>query len=220
MLRYDLDPHVEAFSTERSDVLDFPVLLPRTQSHGTCSVIVESQADQALTDGVDALITRKPKLRIGVKTADCVPILLYDPTVSAVAAIHSGWKGTLGNITGLTVAKIAEELGGDLSQMKAVIGPCIHIEAFEVGDEIYEKFSVAGRGAWCHWLPKFGIKEGEKWHIDLPGICEAQLREAGVKIIEKRPECTFTYPDRFWSARRLGANFSDQRILNCICLLP
>lgn len=220
MLRYDLDPRVEAFSTERSDVLDFPVLLPRTQSHGTRSVIVESEADEALTDDVDALITRKPGLRIGVKTADCVPILLYDPAAAAVAAIHSGWKGTLGNITGLTVARIAEEIGGDPAQMKAVIGPCIHVTAFEVGEDLYEKFSFEGRGAWCRWLPKFGSQEGEKWHIDLPGICEAQLREAGVRTIEKRPECTFTHPDRFWSARRLGPDFSDQRILNCISLLP
>ncbi len=219
MLRYNLDPRVEAFSTERSDSLDFPVILPLRQSHGLSSMIIESPSDEALTDAVDALITRQPGLRIGVKTADCVPVLIYDPSIDAVAAIHSGWKGTLGNIAGLTAARIADELGGDPAQMKAVIGPCIHLEAFEVGDELFEKFSEVGRGAWCRRLPRFGSSDGEKWHIDLPGICEAQLREAGVEQIEKRPECTFTHPDRFWSARRLGPDFKDQRILSCISLL-
>ncbi len=220
MLIYHIDSRVEAFSTERCDSLDFPVLLPRKQTHGLQSAVINSLSDESVTDGVDALITCQPGLRIGVKTADCVPLLLYDPSSEAIAAIHSGWKGTLGNIACITVARIADELGGDPARMKAVIGPCIHIEAFEVGDELYEKFLLAGRGAWCHRMPKFGSDADEKWHIDLPGICESQLLEAGVKHIEKRPECTYSHPDRFWSARRLGPDFADQRILNCISLLP
>lgn len=220
MLSFDLDPRVEAFSTEKTDALRFPVLLPRRQSHGLRSLIVKSLSDEPFTDGVDALITCEPGLRIGVKTADCVPVLLYDPSVGAVSAIHSGWKGTLGNIAGLTAKRIVEDLGGDAAQMKALIGPCIHVEAFEVGEELYDQFSKVGRGAWCHWMPRLGSQDNEKWHIDLPGICESQLREEGVIDIEKRPECTFTLPDRFWSARRLGPDFADQRILSCISLLP
>lgn len=123
MLEYDISPAVEAFSTNIADSTDFDVVLPLHQSHGTESVIVNTADDVNRTFGVDALITQTPGLRIGVKTADCVPVLLHDGATRTVAAIHSGWKGTLADIIGATVGRMAAECGVAPANISAVIGP-------------------------------------------------------------------------------------------------
>lgn len=217
MLIYDIDPKVEAFSTNITDSIDFEVTLPLHQAHGTKSVVVDEDGPQEDTYGADALITNVCGVRIGIKTADCVPILLYDPQAHAIAAIHSGWKGTVANITGKTIERMAKEYGSLPENMKAVVGPCIHVEAFEVGDEVYDTFSAAGYGCFCHRLPAFDTDSGEKWHVDLPEICRHQLIKSGLENIEVRSECTYTLHHDFYSARRLGKNFGSQRILSCIC---
>ena len=210
---------MESFSTHIADELDFRVILPLHQAHGVkCSFITSATPPSELT-GVDALVTQEPGLRIGVKTADCVPVLLYDPHTGTIAAIHSGWKGTVANIIRHTISGITTRLGVEAEDMRAVIGPCIHLEAFEVGDDVFDKFSNAGYRRFCRRLPRFGGKEDEKWHIDLPSICLSQLMDCGVNAVEVRPECTYTQHDIFYSARRLGSGFGRQRILNCIMLI-
>lgn len=216
MLKYDFGYNVEAFSTNIGDCTDFDVSLPAHQAHGTRSVIVDADGPQEDTYGTDALISRTPGVRIGVKTADCVPVLLFDPASRAAAAIHSGWKGTAANIIGLTIGRMADVCDIRPNETIAVIGPCIHVEAFEVGDELYDIFSAAGYADFCHRLPAFGTNTDIKWHIDLPGICKSQLIEAGVEKVEIRPECTYTMHQEFYSARRLGKNFGKQRIISCI----
>lgn len=217
MLYYDMHKEVEAFTTNKSDALDFEVVLPEYQAHSTEVAVMPREADQ--TYGRDALITDKPGLRIGIKTADCVPVLLYDPAHKAAAAIHSGWKGTLSNICAAAVAKMTAEYATRPADLIAVIGPCIHIEAFEVGDELYSRFAAAGYGTFARRLPRFETDQMVKWHLDLPGICGAQLQQLGVREIETREECTYTLHDRFYSARRLGQNFGTQRIITCIKIL-
>lgn len=219
MLIYNIDPKVEAFSTNIKDSTDFDVTLPLHQAHGTRSVIVDANGPQEDTYGADALITNTYGVRIGVKTADCVPILLYEPENHVIAAIHSGWKGTVANITALTINKMERVWDVRPEKMKALIGPCIHVEAFEVGDEVYDAFSAAGYVDFCHRMPSFGTDRGVKWHVDLPGICRLQLKEAGLQDIETRSECTFTLHHDFYSARRLGKDFGSQRILSCIRLI-
>lgn len=239
MLKYHISPNISAFSTNKTDAIDFHVILPLHQAHS--ALVRRLPQEQDDITGVDALITNERGLRIGVKTADCVPILLYDEKQEAVAAIHSGWKGTVQNIIEATINRMKEEFHSDASNVRAVIGPCIHVDAFEVGDEVYEKFTE------MDILQKYGVpskrmpimsKTNErhpeepctksvanstletKWHIDLPEICRIELLEAGVCAdkIEVRPECTWTHHDLFFSARRLGKNFDRQRIINTIML--
>lgn len=217
MVTYDIGAGAEAFSTHRSDTLGFDVTLPLHQAHSTRVRMVPEEAGDIT--GVDALITNRRGMRIGVKTADCVPVLLHDPAVRAAGAAHSGWKGTLGNIVGRTVTRMCDKYGSRPADIIAVIGPCIHQEAFEVGDEVYDAFCAAGYGAFCRMMPAFGTDSGVKWHIDLPGICRAQLLACGVGSIELRAECTYTLHDLFYSARRLGRNLGSHRMLSCIKLL-
>lgn len=88
----------------------------------------------------DALVTSIPGVVIGVRTADCVPILLVDPVHRAVAAVHAGWRGTVQNIAGKSVARLAAEFGTAPGSVLAVIGPCIGQCCYEVGPEVGVQF--------------------------------------------------------------------------------
>ena len=220
MLEYDIAPEVEAFSTNIGDRCNFDVTMPQHQGHTALVRRVPEELDDIT--GVDALITNRPGFRIGVKTADCVPVLLFDSTDKAVAAVHSGWKGTLQNIIRATLGRMAEEFGTKAENITAVVGPCIHLEAFEVGEDLVDAFcggTPRDRYPFARLLPH-PVTGIVKWHLDLPGICRKQLLDVGVpdRNIEVRPECTWEKHTQFYSARRLGREFGSQRIKNCIMI--
>ena len=94
-------------------------------------------------EGVDAVMTDQKGVCIGVSTADCIPVLLYDEEHHAVAAIHAGWRGTLARIVHKTIQEMAFTYHTEPKKLKAVIGPGISFDHFEVGDEVYEAFEQA-----------------------------------------------------------------------------
>ena len=155
---------------------------------------------QEILEGVDAVMTNVPKLCIGVSTADCIPILLFDPVHRAVSAVHAGWRGTVLRIVEKAVEALYESYGSETADLQAVIGPGISLDSFEVGDEVYEQFQTAGF--------EMGTisRRDEKWHINLPECNRLQLVESGVlsSHIQMTDICTFQACDRFFSARRLG----------------
>ena len=166
---------------------------------------------QAL-EGVDALMTNIEGVCIGVSTADCIPVLLYDPVQRAACAIHAGWRGTVKRITEQAVAQMTAVYGTRPADIIAQIGPGIHLDSFEVGDEVYEAFQQEG-------FPMQAIsKKKEKWHIDLPECNRLQLIAKGIPAdhIAISSVCTFQQTDRFFSARRLGIN--SGRIFTSIIL--
>lgn len=218
MIHYDIAASVEAYSTEAADCVNFSVVAPLRQAHGTKTIAVNTYEDIPKTDGADALITNVPGLRIAVKTADCVPVLLYDPNNRCIGAVHSGWKGTLADICGKCVRELTKVYGTSPADLRALIGPCIHVESFEVGDELYEQFHAEGYTPFAVRMNLHGKGE-EKWHIDLPRICAFQLQRSGVKNVMIREECTYTLFPRFYSARRMKGTLGHHRILNCICML-
>lgn len=167
-----------------------------------------------IVEGVDALITDLPKVCIGVSTADCIPILLLDEAHHAAAAIHAGWRGTVQRIVQKTIAMMRAAFSTNPADIKAVIGPGISRESFEVGDEVYEEFAEASFDMTSIAEQRPNMKrEGNvdqplKWHIDLP-LCNAQqLQQTGVKAenIQQSGICTFMHSDEYFSARRLGIN--------------
>lgn len=102
----------------------------------------EDMADDL--EGVDALITDVKGVCIGVSTADCIPVLLYDEAHQAAAAIHAGWRGTVKRIAEETVRSMRDAFGTQPELLRAVIGPGISLASFEVGDEVYDQFRIAG----------------------------------------------------------------------------
>lgn len=178
------------------------------QVHQTESVVIDkaflglSEIEQkARLEGVDALMTDMAGVCIGVSTADCIPILLYDKIHHASCAIHAGWRGTVRRIAEKAVTQMASVYGSRPADLLAQIGPGIHLESFEVGDEVYEAF--ANEGFACD-----AVKMGTKWHIDLPACNRQQLLASGIPCsqINVSPIDTFQQYDLYFSARRLGIN--------------
>lgn len=157
---------------------------------------------QQKLDGIDALMTNEAGVCIGVSTADCIPVLLYDPIRRASCAIHAGWRGTVQRIAEKAVARMTEVFGSDPQNLIAQIGPGIHLESFEVGDEVYQTFEKEG------FPMELISKKYEKWHIDLPECNRLQLVAAGIPEthIAVSPVCTFQQSDTFFSARKLSIN--------------
>ncbi|MBP3517941.1 MAG: peptidoglycan editing factor PgeF [Parabacteroides sp.] len=167
--------------------------------------------------GVDALATNVPEVCVAVSTADCVPVLLYAPDVRAVAAVHAGWRGTVQRIAAKSVRFLVDEYGADPRFMKAGIAPSIGPDAFEVGEEVVEAFRAAGFEMLR--IQKRNIVTG-KAHIDLWEANRLQLLAGGLSAenIELAGICTYTHPDEFFSARRLGVK--SGRILSGIMIKP
>lgn len=198
----DRPDHVARCRTELAARLGIPahrIVLPR-QTHGSevRTVTAATKADEL--EGVDAVTTSEPRLCIGVSTADCIPLLLYDPDHRAVAAVHAGWRGTVQRIAEKAVEAMRRAHGSDPQRLRAVVGPGIGREAFEVGDEVYAAFRAAGFDTTAIAC------RHDKWHIDLPAANRLQLTGAGLRDehIHDCGICTYSHPETWFSARRLG----------------
>lgn len=153
-----------------------------------------------LLEGVDALTTDVKGVCIGVSTADCIPIILYDPEHHAAATVHAGWRGTVSGIAVKTVDSMRLSYGSRPETLAAVIGPGISLDAFEVGDEVYDEFVSAG------FDMQAISRRKDKWHIDLKECNRIQLTSVGISEtnITVSPICTYANPDKYFSARRQG----------------
>lgn len=161
------------------------ICLPR-QTH-SLNVAVAESADRDFPD-TDALVTFTPGHAVGVVTADCVPILLHAPGIGAVAAVHAGWKGTLGGIIDRTVQLLMDR-GADPGELAVVFGPSVSAAIYEVDCELASKFTDAGYGD-CVTYPG---GPGTKPHLDLQGVNRMRLLRMGVKEerIHLNTECTY-----------------------------
>lgn len=182
------------------------VIMPH-QTHGT--EVMQIGADflslsatvkGMILEGVDALITDVKDVCIGVSTADCIPILIYDYAHHAAAAVHAGWRGTAKRIACKAVKMMEVSFGSRPEDLTAVIGPGISIDAFEVGDEVYAEFEAAGFN-----MADISRKE-DRWHIDLPECNHRQLAAMGLKEnnINLSGVCTYNNSNDYFSARKLG----------------
>jgi len=221
LLKYDLGEGVEAFSTQRDAVLPYEVTLGH-QVHGSRVAIVSRPGmTREELEGYDAFVTDLPRVAIGVRTADCVPILLYDPAKRVIAAVHAGWKGTVLHISLAAIAVMAQQFGCNPADMKAVIGPGIGPESFQVGEEVATKFKEAGfpiEEIWSFNGPGDGTAMSGGHHIDLFKANRWLLEQALIppESIQVCGIDTFT-TDAFFSARREGVECG--RIINSIRLL-
>lgn len=187
------------------------------QTH-SCNVAVTDGLSRYYQD-TDALITFERDVPIGVKTADCVPILVYAPDKQGIAAIHAGWKGTLGGIVD-NVMDALEEKGVDASQLKVAFGPSISKDVYEVSQELAESFAEAGFEEYI----SYPNESKEKPHIDLQGINMERFLRRGVKAenIKLHSGCSNTSKmddgsPMYASHRRSGG--APARMLTCIMML-
>lgn len=221
----------EAVSQNRSTLcrllqIDERMLVYPHQTHGTELRVIDNEFLCQPTDvrcgqleGIDGVMTNVRGVCIGVSTADCIPVLLYDEDHQAVAAIHAGWRGTVGRIVEKAVTAMQHAYGSMPQRLRAVIGPGISMKNFEVGDEVYAAFAAAGFNM-LSIARRYPCKDSlsEKWHIDLWECNRQQLMGQGVEAanIQLAGICTYDRCVDFFSARRLGIN--SGRILTAIIM--
>ena len=221
LIYYDFGSRVEAFSTMRDAQLPYTVVQPH-QVHGIrIARVPQDGTTREELEGYDALITNERGCAIGVRTADCIPVLLYDPVNRAVAAVHSGWRGTLNRISQKTLFKMRTEFGTKPESVKAVIGPGICRKCFQVGEEVVNYFKGNGIDLSPVYTWDGPRKEGTMQgghHLDLIEENRLLLIESGVPASSITVSGICTYEDgRFFSARREGPKCG--RIINSIKLL-
>ena len=205
-----------------ADLLPHPsrrLIIPH-QTHQTEVCVVDDtflslteREQTARLEGVDSLVTDSEDVCLCVSTADCVPVLCYDTRCRVVAAIHAGWRGTVARIVSQTLERMSDVYGTKGEDVVACIGSSISQDAFEVGDEVYERFLSEGFD-----MNRIAVRK-DKWHIDLWEANRIQLQAAGVPCdrIEVSGICTWQNNERFFSARRQG--IASGRILSGIMLL-
>lgn len=165
------------------------------QTHSTRVETVTGPIAPSSVDA-DAMVTATPGLALGILTADCTPILLVDTEVGVIGAAHAGWRGAVDGIIGNTISAMVA-LGASQSRIIAAFGPTIHGVSYEVGDKFKADFLALHPGGTAH----FHTPAGGRPHFDLPGFVAAQLRQAGVSVVDHVGACTYAHPDRYFSHR-------------------
>lgn len=148
----------------------------------------------------DGLVTDEPGVALTVFSADCTPVLLYDPVRRVIGAVHAGWRGTAAGIAAKAAQKMQTDFGCDPKNIRAAIGPCISQCCFETDADVPSAMRDAlGAEAETAIRPA-----GEKYYVNLKECNAIWLRRAGVEQIDSAEACTACQPERFWSHRRVG----------------
>ena len=203
------DPRAVAANRTRLEQALGMRLITARQTHGTEILHVNRAFLEAfpsdrsrLQEGKDALITAEPGFIIGVHTADCIPLLLYDRRQQVCAAIHAGWRGTVAGITTKTLTELSHTYGSRPDDLLAAIGPGISQMHYEVGDEVYQAFRDA---AFPMEQIAFRSQPFRKWHIDLKEANRHLLTEYGLTASQITDAGICTLQDtNYFSARRMG----------------
>ncbi len=160
----------------------------------------------------DGLITDRPGVALMVYSADCLPVLLYDPVKRVVCALHAGWRGTVAGIVSKGVENMAADYGCRPEDILAAVGPGISRCCFETDSDVPEAVrALLGTGA----EPFVDGPVAGKYHVDLKGVNAALLRRAGLPEgnITIDPDCTACLPEKYWSHRKTGGQRGSQAAL-------
>ncbi|MBO4277566.1 MAG: peptidoglycan editing factor PgeF [Clostridia bacterium] len=162
--------------------------------------------------GVDGLYTTQKDLLLSVRTADCVPVLICDKNKTVCAAVHAGWRGTVGGIT-LNAVKAFSALGVKTDDLLVAIGPCIGRCCYEVGGELLPEFTALDPALAAFFAPR-----GEKYLLDLTGANAFILEKAGIPQtqISCAGICTKCHPDTFFSHRISGSDRGTMSAFICL----
>ena len=194
----------------------FPLVSLR-QVHGDRVVIFDGimgKVEEIWREEGDSLISRAPGFALGVFTADCLPVFLYDPTLQAIGIVHAGWRGTARGVTKKAVEKMKAAFHCRGADILVAMGPCIGPCCYEVDGPVKEAFEKNG-------LPweSFSHPRGEgKWFLDLSLANLLLLEASGIRRenIEVLKACTSCQRDTFYSYR--NADKTGGRQLNFIAL--
>jgi YfiH family protein len=202
-----------------SSAFDIPVenFFTLDQVHGNEIIIIDEDS-QISRDGddpfCDGIISARPGLAIGIKTADCIPIFFLDPVRRIIGAVHAGWMGTSLGIAAKAIDIFMQRFGSSASDIVAVIGPAIGPCCYEVDKRVFESMKEYGDSD--NFFDK-GTREG-KWMLDLAAANKSQIKVKGIPPhnIYSADICTSCHRDIFFSHRGEGGKTGRQ--LNFIML--
>lgn len=172
------------YNAEDSQTVFKPLLM--TQIHSADVLVIDNYTDAA--PEVDALVTKSRYINLTVKTADCAPILLADAQNEVIGAIHAGWKGAFQGVIENTILKMLG-LGAQLKHIHAAVGPCLHLESFEVTEDFKALFPRTEED--------FFIKKEDKLYFDFLAYVIYRIRRAGINSIDAVDIDTYTSSDYF-----------------------
>lgn len=174
-------------------------LITAYQKHTTVvHVVRDIWAREAAPVG-DALVSDRPGVALGILTADCAPVLMADARAGVIGAAHAGWRGAFDGVVEATLAKMIE-LGADMQNIAAAVGPCIGKETYEVGPEFVQRFVEADSATADLFSPS--VRDGHAM-FDLPNYVLRRLRAAGVASLQWTGDDTCADGRRFFSYRRM-----------------
>ena len=175
------------------------------QVHGTDILVLDRAGDgnETFSGEWDAIVTNRPHLLLTVRTADCVPLLLYDPVQRVVAAVHAGWRGAVAGIVPKTLLLMRRRFGSDLGLVRLGIGPSVGPCCYEVDAPVLERL----RADFANWHLVVRETGTDVAMLDLRELVRRQAEEVGVSSewITTLRLCTMCHPDLFYSYRREGA---------------
>lgn len=154
------------------------------------------------SDG-DAIITNKSNTPLVIRTADCIPVLVYDKENKIIAAVHSGWKGTLSNIVSKTIQLMINKYHSKKENIYVYLYPSIRNCHYEVDNDVYEKFKERMSD-----IDKYVIKKETKYYLSLQDIIINDLHKIGINNINDSHICTYCHHDKYYSYR---FNHTDKR---------
>jgi YfiH family protein len=193
-------------------------ILSVKQVHGTDALLVDRPVtgSDRFEGGWDALVTDQRGVTVAVRTADCVPVLVYDRRRRAVAAIHAGWRGAVAGIVPKTIQLMVSRFAIDATDLRVSIGPSAGPCCYEVDEAVLAPLR-SGRSDWPALLRD---DRGTKARLDLKALVRRQTAQIGI-----RPEhitsvnlCTICHSDLFYSYRREGR--VNGTMLSGITLVP
>ena len=184
------------------------------QTHSNKVILVDDLNKKIKKFNSDAIVTQVKGLALGVLTADCVPIILYDKKNEIIGCIHSGWKGFISGVIKNTV-NVFKEINKK-NDFFACVGPCIGKKNYEVDLDLVKKFTSKSKKN----LNFFLKKKDNKFLFDLRGCVNAELKELGIKNIYNIDFDTFQDQDNFFSYRRSQkkGELDYGRCISTICL--
>lgn len=171
------------------------------QTHTNCVAEISELPEHIIAE-TDALVSNKAGICLCVQTADCVPVLLFDPVAKVVAAVHAGWRGTVGKIVENAVKQMVSKYGTLPQNIRAAIGPSISPAIYEVGDEVVDAAKKTIPNA-DQTLQK---NSSCNYHFNLWEANRQLLIRSGLNTsnIEVLGECSFSGIEKYYSARRDG----------------
>ena len=173
-------------------------LITAYQIHSPDVVVAEEPWTPENRPRADAIVTRVPRLAIGVSTADCGPLLFADSKAGVIGAAHAGWRGAFTGVIEATIAAM-ERLGAGRDRLTAALGPTIRQPNYEVGPEFVDRFLAADPNNARFFAP--AQRSGHAMFA-LTGYIAERIRGAGIEQFEDLGLCTHAEPERFFSYRR------------------